>query len=158
MRNRDIIDIGGSSGATAPIKTILAAPPPDLPAAVFIVLHIPARSIGILSTVASAAGLLPVHQATEAADANRTVQVDSLIVGSNGSRRAVDLVVEPLKDLCIALESCGAEIVGPAPLERALPLAASENLACAILDINLRGESGLVIAETLRQRGVPFIY
>lgn len=63
MGNRDIIVIGGSSGATAPLKTILGALPPDLPAAVLIVLHIPARSIGILATVASAAGPLPVHQA-----------------------------------------------------------------------------------------------
>ena len=65
MSNRDIIVIGGSSGATAPLKTILGALPSDLPAAVFIVLHIPARSIGILATVASAAGRLPVHQATD---------------------------------------------------------------------------------------------
>ena len=65
MSNRDIIVIGGSSGATAPLKTILGALPPDLPAAVFIVLHIPARSIGILATVASAAGSLPVHPAVD---------------------------------------------------------------------------------------------
>ncbi len=65
MSNRDIIVIGGSSGATTPLKAILGALPADLPAAVFIVLHIPARSIGILSTVASAAGPLPVHQATD---------------------------------------------------------------------------------------------
>ncbi|MBV9749246.1 MAG: chemotaxis protein CheB [Acetobacteraceae bacterium] len=65
LNNRDIIVIGGSSGATAPLKLILAALPADLPAAVFIVLHVPARSIGILATVVSAAGRLPVHQATE---------------------------------------------------------------------------------------------
>ena len=52
MSNRDIIVIGGSSGATAPLKPILGALPPDLHGAVFIVLHIPARSMGILSTVA----------------------------------------------------------------------------------------------------------
>jgi len=65
MSNRDIIVIGGSAGATAPIKTILGALPKDLPAAVFIVLHIPARSIGILSTVAAASGPLPVHEAAD---------------------------------------------------------------------------------------------
>ncbi|WP_040638663.1 chemotaxis protein CheB [Microvirga lotononidis] len=65
MSNRDIIVIGGSSGATAPLKTILGALPPDLPAAVFIVLHIPARSIGILSTVTAAAAHLPVHAAVD---------------------------------------------------------------------------------------------
>ncbi len=63
MPNRDIIVIGGSSGATAPLKDILGRLPPDLPAAVFVVLHIPARGIGILRTVAAAAGKLPVRQA-----------------------------------------------------------------------------------------------
>src|SRR5207245_5690356 len=63
MSNRDIIVIGGSAGATAPLKQILGRLPPDLPAAVFIVLHIPAQGLGILSTVASAACRLPVVQA-----------------------------------------------------------------------------------------------
>lgn len=63
MGNRDIIVIGGSSGATAPLKQILSTLPADLPAAVFVVLHIPAQGIGILSTVAGAASRLPVVQA-----------------------------------------------------------------------------------------------
>ena len=65
MGHRDIIVIGGSSGATAPLRTILAALPQDFPAAVFIVLHIPARSLGLLATVTSAAARLPVHPATD---------------------------------------------------------------------------------------------
>jgi two-component system, chemotaxis family, protein-glutamate methylesterase/glutaminase len=63
MSNRDIIVIGGSAGATAPLKQILGRLPADLPAAVFIVLHIPAHGIGILSSVASAVSRLPVRQA-----------------------------------------------------------------------------------------------
>jgi two-component system chemotaxis response regulator CheB len=63
MGNRDIIVIGGSAGAAAPLKEILAQLPVDVPAAIFIVLHIPARGVGILSTVVSAAGKLPVRQA-----------------------------------------------------------------------------------------------
>ncbi|HEX2527224.1 MAG TPA: chemotaxis protein CheB [Geminicoccus sp.] len=65
MSNRDIVVIGGSAGATAPLKTILGALPLDFPAAIFIVLHIPARSIGILTTVTAAATRLPVHPATD---------------------------------------------------------------------------------------------
>ena len=65
MANRDIIVIGGSSGATAPLKAILGRLPPNIPAAVFVVLHIPARSIGLLSTVAGAAGALPARQAED---------------------------------------------------------------------------------------------
>lgn len=65
MANRDIIVIGGSSGATAPLRTILRAFPADLPAAVFIVLHIPSRSLGVLTSVASASSRLPVHPASD---------------------------------------------------------------------------------------------
>lgn len=64
MSNRDIIVIGGSFGATAPLKAILAGLPIDISAALLVVLHIPARGIGILSAVASAAGKLPVKHAT----------------------------------------------------------------------------------------------
>lgn len=63
--NRDIIVIGGSSGATRPLQRILRQLPPDLPAAVFVVIHISARSLGLLTTVAAAAGHLPVRQAEE---------------------------------------------------------------------------------------------
>ena len=65
LSNRDIIVIGGSSGATTPLKDILGRLPLDVPAAVFVVLHIPAHGIGILSTVASAAGPLPVKHAAQ---------------------------------------------------------------------------------------------
>jgi two-component system chemotaxis response regulator CheB len=65
MSNRDIIVIGGSSGATAPLRAILGALPETLSAAVFIVIHIPARSLGILATVAAAATRLPVHAAAD---------------------------------------------------------------------------------------------
>ena len=44
---RDIIVIGGSAGATAPLKTVLAALPASTQASVFVVLHIPTRSSGI---------------------------------------------------------------------------------------------------------------
>ncbi|MFB6450365.1 chemotaxis protein CheB [Bradyrhizobium tunisiense] len=63
MSHRDIIVIGGSAGATQPLKQILSRLPADLPAAVFVVLHIPAQGIGNLSTVAGSAGPLPVRQA-----------------------------------------------------------------------------------------------
>jgi len=61
--NRDIMVIGGSSGPTTPLSTILGRFRNDLPAAIFVVLHSPAWGIGMLSTVAAAAGGLPVRQA-----------------------------------------------------------------------------------------------
>jgi two-component system chemotaxis response regulator CheB len=61
--NRDIIVIGGSSGAMIPLRQILAQLPAELPAAVFVVVHIPEQGIGILATVARASANLPVRQA-----------------------------------------------------------------------------------------------
>jgi len=62
-------------------------------------------------------------------------------------------------DLCHALVGCGASVVGPVPsLDKALPLAEAESLTCAVLDIDLRGESGLAVAQVLRRRDVPFVY
>jgi hypothetical protein len=56
MSNRDIIVIGGSAGATAPLRDILTNLPADLPAAVFVVLHIPAQGAGLFSTQPAASG------------------------------------------------------------------------------------------------------
>lgn len=67
VARRDIIVIGGSAGATAPLKTLLASLPADCTATIFIVLHIPARSTGILATVASSVAHLPVSQAQDRA-------------------------------------------------------------------------------------------
>lgn len=63
--NRGIVVIGGSAGASAPLKSLLAALPEDLNAAIFIALHVSVRSFGILSTVVSATGQWPVHQAED---------------------------------------------------------------------------------------------
>lgn len=61
----DIIVIGGSTGATAPLRSLLASLPATLEAAVFINLHMSARSTGILRTVASAISHLPVRPADD---------------------------------------------------------------------------------------------
>jgi two-component system, chemotaxis family, protein-glutamate methylesterase/glutaminase len=62
LANRDIIVIGGSSGATAPLREILNRLQADLPAAVFVVLHIPPGSVNILSN-AIRGSKLPVQEA-----------------------------------------------------------------------------------------------
>lgn len=65
MANRDVICIGGSAGATGPLRTILRDLPSDLQASVFVVLHIPSRSLGILTSAASAVSQLPVRAAVD---------------------------------------------------------------------------------------------
>ena len=108
MSNRDIIVIGGSAGATAPLKEILGSLPRDLPAAVLIVLHIPARGIGMLSTVAAAAGPLPVRQAADkmliehgqvyigAPDHHMLIEDDRILLGRGPRENMVRPAIDPL--------------------------------------------------------------
>jgi two-component system chemotaxis response regulator CheB len=77
VANRDIIVVGGSSGATVPLKAILGRLRGDLQAAMFIVLHIPSRSTGILATVASSVASLPVRQAED----GMTIQPGCIYLG-----------------------------------------------------------------------------
>jgi two-component system chemotaxis response regulator CheB len=59
--NHDIIVIGGSTGATAPLNSMLGSLGSDLKAAVFVVMHT-SPTDGILATVTKAATSLPVHE------------------------------------------------------------------------------------------------
>jgi len=63
-------------------------------------------------------------------------------------------------DMARALETLGAEVIGPVPsAEKALALASSgEHMDGAVLDINLRGELVYPVADLLAQRGVPFVF
>lgn len=63
MVNRDIIVIGGSSGALDPLRAILGSLSPGLPAALFVVLHMPKGGTGISRALASSADGLPLRQA-----------------------------------------------------------------------------------------------
>ena len=122
MSNRDIIVIGGSAGATAPLKQILGRLPPDLPAAVFIVLHIPAQGIGILSMVASSAEPLPVRQAENgmkiepgqvyltAPDHHLLLSQDHVFLGRGPRENMVRPAIDPL--FRSAAISYGPRVIG----------------------------------------------
>src|SRR6185312_11558135 len=73
------------------------------------------------------------------------------------------LVVEDdwLIAVCIeeALHKLGCTVVGPvSKLDRALELAKSEVFDAAILDITIRGGQVFPVAESLRSRGIPFVF
>jgi two-component system chemotaxis response regulator CheB len=65
MANHDLVVIGGSAGSIEPLKRILGLLPAHFPAAILIVIHIPSSSTGIFTTIASAAGPLPVKNAED---------------------------------------------------------------------------------------------
>jgi two-component system chemotaxis response regulator CheB len=65
MPTRDIIVIGASAGGFEAIQKLAAGLPADLPAAVFVTLHIHERSKGILPDLINRAGPLPAAHAVD---------------------------------------------------------------------------------------------
>jgi DNA-binding NtrC family response regulator len=60
-------------------------------------------------------------------------------------------------DLDRALTSAGACVIGPfASRSKAEAAIASNTFDCAVIDLNLRGESAVPIAERLLSRNIPF--
>jgi DNA-binding response OmpR family regulator len=57
------------------------------------------------------------------------------------------------------LENLGFDVVGPATrVADAARLAADEDLALGVLDINLRSDESWPVARALKERGVPFFF
>lgn len=67
MPGHDIIVIGASAGGIEALTKLFAELPPDLPAAIFVVLHIPAQSVSTLPAIFSRAGHLPAFHGLEKA-------------------------------------------------------------------------------------------
>ncbi|MBX3066662.1 MAG: chemotaxis protein CheB [Anaerolineae bacterium] len=65
MTGHDIIVIGASAGGVEALKLLVSQLPADLPAAIFIVLHIPAHGGSALPTILERAGVLPVEHAKD---------------------------------------------------------------------------------------------
>ena len=65
MATRDIITIGGSAGSLEALKTIVRGLPQDLPAAVFVVIHLSPRGRNYLPFVLSAHTDIPVVEALD---------------------------------------------------------------------------------------------
>jgi two-component system chemotaxis response regulator CheB len=67
MATRDIIAIGGSAGSFEALKEIVRSFPPDLPAAVFVVIHLSPRTRSYLPEILQKESLMLVVPASEAA-------------------------------------------------------------------------------------------
>ena len=71
MATRDTIVIGASAGGVQALSTLIAELPPDLPAAVFIVLHIPSNVPSLLPQILSREARIPVAHAVDGEEITR---------------------------------------------------------------------------------------
>lgn len=78
MATRDIIVIGASAGGVQALSQLVSELPPDLPAAVFIVLHIPANAPSLLANILGHTSALPVANGID----NEPVQRGRIYVAS----------------------------------------------------------------------------
>ena len=63
------------------------------------------------------------------------------------------------QDLCVALETAGAQVLGPVgDVAAALRLVENEQVDAAVLDINLHGIVDFGIAAELTRRNIPFVF
>lgn len=65
MAGHDIIVVGASAGGLEALQALVRGLPPDFPAAVFVVWHLPANSGGVLPAVLDRAGPLPAAHARD---------------------------------------------------------------------------------------------
>src|SRR5215467_1620838 len=65
MAARDIIVIGASAGGVPALTSLVSQLPKDLPAAIFIVLHVPGNTPSLLPTILAHDSTLPVAHATD---------------------------------------------------------------------------------------------
>jgi two-component system chemotaxis response regulator CheB len=89
--NRDLVVVGASAGGVESLRGLVAALPADLPAAVLIVLHIPARSPSALPAILARSARLPVDSAKHGAPLLRghiyTAPPDHHLLVSDGEMR-----------------------------------------------------------------------
>jgi len=65
MPAHDIVVVGGSAGGVEALSQLVSDFPADLPAAVFVVIHVPAESISVLPDILTKAGPLPARHAED---------------------------------------------------------------------------------------------
>lgn len=122
MANRDIVVIGGSAGSLEGLRQLVAALPPGLPAAVFVVVHVAPEGPSLLPQILQRAGPLPARH-VHAPEAIRPATIyvappdhhlsleDSWVSPTrgpreNGSRPSVDILFRS------AAEAHGRRVVG----------------------------------------------
>jgi two-component system chemotaxis response regulator CheB len=92
-RTRDLVVVGASAGGVEPLVTLARTLPPNLPAAVFVVLHIPPQGRSVLASILDRSG--PLHAA--AAEDGEEIEHGRIYVAPPDCHLTVDDVVHVLK-------------------------------------------------------------
>jgi two-component system, chemotaxis family, protein-glutamate methylesterase/glutaminase len=71
ITGHDIVVVGASAGGVEALRTMVSRLPADLPAAVFVVLHVPAIATSVLPAILRRAGDLPADHAVDGAEIER---------------------------------------------------------------------------------------
>jgi two-component system chemotaxis response regulator CheB len=71
IRGHDIVAVGASAGGVEALRAVVAELPGDLPAAIFVALHVPAVAYSVLPAILQRAGELPASHAEDGAEIER---------------------------------------------------------------------------------------